>query len=82
MRLDRAAPGVPDLLSRLLHDRQILGAVVDPLQRDLHLSDTQIGLLQGIAFSLMPGFSALLRARSVDTGADQAAVGVGTRRRA
>jgi MFS family permease len=33
-------------------DRQILSLLVEPLKSDLHLSDTQIGLLQGLAFSL------------------------------
>lgn len=38
-------------------DRQILGLMVDPVRRDLGLSDIQIGLLQGVAFAL---FYALL----------------------
>ena len=33
-------------------DRQILGLLVPSLKRDLGVSDTQIGLLQGLAFSL------------------------------
>lgn len=32
-------------------DRLILAFLVTPLKHDLHLSDTQIGLLQGLAFS-------------------------------
>ena len=34
-------------------DRQILGLMVDPIRRDLGLSDLQIGLLQGVAFALL-----------------------------
>jgi sugar phosphate permease len=33
-------------------DRQILAFLVGPLKHDLHLSDTQIGLLQGLAFAV------------------------------
>ena len=32
-------------------DRLILAFLVGPLKVDLHLSDTQIGLLQGLAFA-------------------------------
>jgi MFS family permease len=31
-------------------DRQVIGLLVQPLKADLHLSDTQIGILQGPAF--------------------------------
>jgi MFS family permease len=34
-------------------DRQILAFLVGPLEQDLHISDTQVGLLQGLAFVLM-----------------------------
>lgn len=33
-------------------DRQLLNLLVDPIRRDLHLSDTQFSLLQGAAFTL------------------------------
>jgi predicted MFS family arabinose efflux permease len=33
-------------------DRQILSLLIGPIKADLHLSDTQFGLLQGLAFSL------------------------------
>jgi MFS family permease len=33
-------------------DRQILAFLVEPLRQDLHISDTQVGLLQGLAFAL------------------------------
>lgn len=34
-------------------DRQILSLMVDPIRRDLGISDLQIGLLQGAAFALL-----------------------------
>lgn len=34
-------------------DRQILSLVVDPVRAELHLSDLQIGFLQGTAFAIM-----------------------------
>lgn len=33
-------------------DRQIISLLVEPIKRDLQVSDTQIGLLQGFAFAL------------------------------
>ncbi|WP_293899481.1 MFS transporter [Phenylobacterium sp.] len=33
-------------------DRQILSVLVEPIRADLHLSDTQIGLLTGLSFGL------------------------------
>lgn len=33
-------------------DRQIISLLIEPIQRDLHINDTQFGLLQGISFSL------------------------------
>jgi MFS family permease len=35
-----------------LLDRQILTVLVDPIKRDLTISDTQFGLLQGLAFAV------------------------------
>lgn len=34
-------------------DRQIIALLVEPMKRDLQISDTQIGLLQGVAFALL-----------------------------
>ncbi|WP_435121436.1 spinster family MFS transporter [Amycolatopsis thermoflava] len=34
-------------------DRQILSLMIEPIKRDLHLSDTQFSLLNGLAFSLL-----------------------------
>lgn len=48
------------LLSALsLLDRQVLTLMVGPIKRDLGLSDLQIGLLQGIVFSLLYGMVSL-----------------------
>jgi MFS family permease len=40
-------------------DRQILGLLVDPIRRDLGVSDTLIGVLQGLAFALFYTFMGL-----------------------
>ena len=34
-------------------DRQIIALLVEPIKRDLHVTDTQIGLLQGISFAIL-----------------------------
>ena len=33
-------------------DRQILGLLVDPIKREFGVSDTQVGLLQGLTFAV------------------------------
>ncbi len=48
-------------------DRQILGLLVGPIKKDLGLSDTGIGLLQGLAFSLFYTFLGLPLGRIADT---------------
>jgi MFS family permease len=48
-------------------DRQILSLLVGPMKRDLALSDTRIGLLQGIAFALFYGLMGLPLGRLADT---------------
>src|SRR5699024_4939385 len=40
-------------------DRQILAFLVAPLKSDLHISDTEIGLLQGLAFAMFYAFFGL-----------------------
>ncbi|MGI4880870.1 MAG: MFS transporter [Janthinobacterium lividum] len=47
-------------------DRQILGLLVDPIRADLHVSDTQIGVLQGIAFAVVYSFAGLPLGRLAD----------------
>jgi MFS family permease len=49
-------------------DRQILSLLVGPIKHDLHISDTRIGLLQGLAFSLLYTFMGLPLGRWADTG--------------
>ena len=40
-------------------DRQILAFLVGPLKQDMHISDTEIGLLQGLAFAMFYAFFGL-----------------------
>jgi len=49
-------------------DRQVISLLVTPLKQSLGLSDVQIGLLQGFAFTLVLSLSSLLTARMVDKG--------------
>ena len=48
-------------------DRQILSLLVPQIKRDLGVSDTQIGLLQGLAFALFYTFMGLPLGRMIDT---------------
>jgi MFS family permease len=47
-------------------DRTTISLLVEPIKRDLHISDTQIGLLQGTAFVLLYTFLGLPIARLAD----------------
>ena len=47
-------------------DRQILAILAAPIQRDLELSDTQMGLLGGFAFALLYSTLAIPFARLAD----------------
>ena len=47
-------------------DRQILSLLVDPIRADLHISDTQVSLLQGLAFALIYSFAGLPLGRLAD----------------
>ncbi len=40
-------------------DRQVLSLLVDPLRADLHIGDTQVSLLLGLAFALVYGVAGL-----------------------
>ena len=55
----RALPILILLYAVALLDRQILMLMVGPIKEDLHISDFQIGLLQGLAFSIFYGVAAL-----------------------
>ena len=48
-------------------DRQILSLLVAPMKRDLGISDTQVGLLQGLAFGLFYTLVGLPLGRMADT---------------
>ncbi|HEY2035330.1 MAG TPA: MFS transporter [Rhizomicrobium sp.] len=47
-------------------DRQILGLLVDPIGGDLHISDTQLSILQGAAFAVLYSFIGLPLGRVAD----------------
>ncbi len=47
-------------------DRQILSLLVGPLKRDLGISDTRVGLLQGLAFGIFYTFMGLPLGRIAD----------------
>lgn len=49
-------------------DRQILSLVVQPVKTSLGLSDFQIGMLQGLAFSLVLAVAAVLASPLIDRG--------------
>ncbi len=48
-------------------DRQIISLLVDPIRRDLNISDTQISLLQGLAFALFYTLMGIPIAKWADT---------------
>lgn len=48
-------------------DRQILSLLVEPMKRDLHFSDTQVSLLQGLAFAVFNALAGLPLGRLVDS---------------
>ncbi|MFN7928060.1 MAG: MFS transporter [Blastocatellia bacterium] len=49
-------------------DRQILGLLVTPIKLELGLSDTKIGLLQGLAFGIFYTLLGMPMGRMVDRG--------------
>ena len=48
-------------------DRQMLSLLIGPIRRDLHISDTQIGLLTGFAFAGVYAVLGVLLGRIADT---------------
>src|SRR5580700_306402 len=58
-------------------DRQILSLLVGPLKRDLGISDTRVGLLQGLAFGLFYTFMGLPLGRIADTRSRRNLIAVG-----
>src|ERR1019366_8207954 len=59
-------------------DRGILSLLVEPIKRDLHISDTQMSLLMGFAFVCFYLLVAFPIARLVDYQSRRAILGVGT----
>lgn len=47
-------------------DRQILNVMIGPIKRDLHLSDTEISLIIGLAFSVVHTIATIPLARMAD----------------
>jgi MFS family permease len=58
-------------------DRQILSLLVGPIKRDLHVSDTKIGLLQGLAFAAFYTVLGLPMGRIADRRSRRNLVAVG-----
>jgi MFS family permease len=58
-------------------DRQILGMLVDPIKRDFEISDTGVGLLQGLAFVAFYTFMGLPVGWLVDRYSRRAIIAVG-----
>lgn len=58
-------------------DRQILGLLVAPIRRDLGISDTQMGVLYGLAFAVFYTLIGLPIARVADRGSRRAIIAGG-----
>jgi MFS family permease len=58
-------------------DRQILSLLVAPIKHDLGISDTRIGLLQGLAFALFYTFMGLPLGRIADTSSRRTLISFG-----
>src|SRR5271154_4129192 len=57
--------------------RTTISLLVEPMKRDLHISDTQIGMLQGLAFALLYTFLGLPIARLSDRHNRKAIIAAG-----
>jgi MFS family permease len=58
-------------------DRTTISLIVEPMKRDLQISDTQIGMLQGLAFALLYTFLGLPIARLSDRRNRKAIIAAG-----
>ena len=58
-------------------DRQIINLLVEDIKADLQLTDTQISLLQGLAFALFYAFMAVPLGRLADTGPRNRIIAIG-----
>jgi len=57
-------------------DRQVLSVLIEPIKRELHLTDTQLGLLSGLAFALFYVTFAVPIARLADRKSRRALIAV------
>lgn len=58
-------------------DRMIIGLLVEPIKADLDLSDTQIGLLQGLAFAIFYTVAGIPIGRLIDRAPRMRIVAIG-----
>ena len=58
-------------------DRQVLGLLVGPIRRDLGISDTQMGVLYGLAFALFYTLLGIPLGRLADRGSRRLIIGIG-----
>ena len=58
-------------------DRQLLNLLVEPIKRDLHLTDFQMSLLQGFAFAVFLSFTSIPLGRAIDTRRRTAVLAIG-----
>ncbi|HKD44898.1 MAG TPA: MFS transporter [Candidatus Angelobacter sp.] len=58
-------------------DRQIFSMVVGPLRRDLHITDTQVSVLQGLVFVIFYTFFGILIGRLVDIYSRRTIIAIG-----
>ncbi len=58
-------------------DRQILSLLVEPIKHDLSLSDTEISVLQGLAFAVFMGIGGLPIGRLIDRSRRMSIITVG-----
>lgn len=58
-------------------DRQILSLLIEPVRADLHMTDTQFGLLNGLAFALFYAVMGIPIAASSDHGNRSRVIGAG-----
>jgi MFS family permease len=58
-------------------DRQILALLIEPMKADLHLSDLQIGLVQGLAFAVFYTILGIPIARLADNYSRRLVISVG-----
>jgi MFS family permease len=58
-----------------LLDRQIFALLLEPIKRDLHLSDTKLGFVTGGAFAVVYMIAGIPLSRSIDTGKRRTVLG-------